>query len=84
MEYKKSYKKWSNKGKTLNLPYDEKKDQLAEPNHLRRWTMEYVREIRDKFGIQLEEKVLASRICIAINKPLFTITKVTPQSGKIK
>lgn len=46
--------------------------------------MEYVREIRDKFGIQLEEKVLASRICIAINKPLFTITKVTPQSGKIK
>lgn len=66
------------------LPYDEKKDQLAEPNHLRRWTMEYVREIRDKFGIQLEEKVLASRICIAINKPLFQITKTTPQSLKTR
>lgn len=60
------------------LPYDEKKNQMAEPNHLRRWTMEYVREIRDKFNVQLDEKVLASRICVALNKCLFNIVK-TPQ-----
>lgn len=66
------------------LPYDDKKDQVAEPNHLRRWTMEYVREVRDKFGIQLDENVLASRMCVAINKSLFQVTKVTPQSKKTR
>lgn len=66
------------------LPYDDKKDQVAEPNHLRRWTMEYVREVRDKFGIQLDENVLASRMCVAINKSLFQITKATSQSNKTR
>lgn len=57
------------------LPYDEKKNQLAEPNHLRRWTLGYVNEIRDKFDIHLDEKLLAPRICIALNKRLFPIAK---------
>lgn len=64
------------------LPYDEKKDQTAEPNHLRRWTLGYVNEIRDKFGVQIDEKVMASRICIALNKRLFQITKVSQQNNK--
>lgn len=66
------------------LPYDEKKDQRVEPNHLRRWTMGYVREIRDKFDIQLDEKILAHRICIALNKRLFQISKVTQQPNKTR
>ncbi|UPS45240.1 bacteriophage abortive infection AbiH family protein [Prevotella sp. E15-22] len=57
------------------LPYDEKKDQAAEPNHLRRWVMQSVREIKEKFAIQLDDKVLASRICVAFNKRLFNISK---------
>lgn len=64
------------------LPYDENKDQTASPNHLRRWTFDYINEIRDKFGIQIDEKVLASRICIALNKRLFQITKVSQQNNK--
>ncbi len=58
------------------LPYDENKNQAAEPNHLRRWVMQSVREIKDKFDIQLDEKILASRICVAFNKRLFNIEKV--------
>ena len=56
------------------LPYDEKKNKVSEPNHLRRWTRDYVAEIRQKFGITLDEKYLLSRICVAINNPLFSIT----------
>ena len=66
------------------LPYDENKDQSAEPNRLRRWTMEYVRKIQEKFDIQLDEQELASRICIAINKrllPVSKVTKVVPHSS---
>jgi len=59
------------------LPYDEKKDQTAQPNHLRRWTMQSIREIREKFDIQLEEKILAYRMCVAFNKSLFQITQKT-------
>lgn len=66
------------------LPYDEKKDQATKPNRLRRWTMDYVLEVRSKFGIQLDEEVLESRMCIALNKPLFRITKATPQSNKTR
>lgn len=62
------------------LSYDEKKDQIAEPNHLRRWVMQSVREIKSKFDIQLNEKVLASRMCVAFNKRLFNITKVPQQT----
>ena len=57
------------------LPYDEKKNQQREPNHLRRWVMKSVREIKEKFDIQLEEKILAERICVAYNKRLFDIVK---------
>lgn len=56
------------------LPYDEKKNLAIEPNHLRRWTMEEVRKVRDRFDIKIDEQVLASRICIAFNKSLFSIT----------
>lgn len=64
------------------LPYDEKKDQTATPNHLRRWTFDYINEIRDKFGIKIGEEVLASRICVALNKRLFQISKVSQQNNK--
>ena len=64
------------------LPYDEKKDQRAEPNHLRRWVMQSVREIKDKFDIQIDEKVLSSRICVALNKRLFNVSKV-PQKSEV-
>lgn len=57
------------------LPYDKNKNQVAEPNHLRRWTKGYVNEIREKFSIKLDENILASRICIALNKRLFQIKK---------
>lgn len=65
------------------LAYDEKKDQSAAPNRLRRWTMEYVREIRNIFDIKLDENELASRICVALNKQLFPITKVSKTSHRI-
>lgn len=68
----------------IYLPHDENKNQTMEPNRLRRWTMEYVREVRDKFGIQLDEEVLASRMCIALNKSLFQIGKATLQSNKTR
>ena len=64
------------------LPYDERKNQSTEPNHLRRWTLGYVNEIRDKFAIQLDEKDLAQRVCIALNKHLFQITKAPLQPVK--
>jgi hypothetical protein len=62
------------------LPYDEKKDQVAEPNHLRRWVMQSVREIKEKFDIKFDEKELASRICVAFNKRLFNVEKVQRKS----
>lgn len=64
------------------LPYDEKKDQVAEPNHLRRWVMQSIREIKEKFEIQLDEKILASRVCVAFNKRLCNIVKV-PQKQNV-
>lgn len=63
------------------LPYDENKDQAAEPNHLRRWVRQSVHEIKEKFEIQLDEKTLVSRICVAFNKQLFNIVKVSQQSS---
>ena len=65
------------------LPYDEKKDQRARPNHLLRWTKQSIHEIREKFDIQLDEKILAQRVCVAFNKRLFQITKNTTPSDKI-
>ena len=59
----------------IYLPYDESKNQSAAPNRLRRWTMGYVREVQKKFDIQIDENTLASRMCIALNKRLFSITK---------
>ena len=64
------------------LPYDDKKNLSAEPNHLRRWTNESVREIQGKFDIKIEEKLLYPRICVAFNKPLIPISKLTKQSVK--
>lgn len=61
------------------LPYDEKKNQAAEPNHLRRWVRESVHEIREKFDIQLDDKTLASRMCVAFNKRLFNVVKASQQ-----
>lgn len=57
------------------LSHDKKKNLVAEPNHLRRWTMDSIREIRERFDIKLDEKILASRICVAFNKSLFSVTK---------
>ncbi len=65
------------------LPYDEKKDLSAEPNHLRRWTLESIHEIHDKFNIKIDEKMLYSRICVAFNKTLLPISKLPKQSNKI-
>ena len=58
------------------LPFDENKNLATEPNHLRRWTMESVREIRQKFDIKIDDQLLASRICIAFNKSLFPIVRL--------
>lgn len=66
------------------LPYDAKKNPAAEPNHLRRWTRGYVREIRSKFGIKLEEDILASRICVAINQQLFPLKRIQIEAGHTK
>lgn len=63
----------------IYLPYDEKKNLQTSPNRLRRWTMEYVSEVRDKFGITLDKDVLATRMCVALNKRLFPIRKVAQQ-----
>lgn len=59
------------------LPFDENKNLTAEPNRLRRWAMEKVREIREKFDIKIDDELLASRICIAFNKSLFPIVRST-------
>lgn len=61
------------------LPYDEKKNQAAEPNHLRRWVLQSIGEIKERFDIQLDEKVLSSRVCVAFNKRLFNIVKAPQQ-----
>ena len=66
------------------LPYDEKKNQTLEPNRLRRWTMQSIREIREKFDIQLEESILSYRMCVAFNKRLFQITKATTIPAKTR
>ena len=61
------------------LPYDEKKDQTTQPNHLRRWVKQTIREIKEKFEIQLEDNILEYRVCVAYNKRLFSIVKVSQQ-----
>lgn len=66
------------------LPYDERKNLVAEPNHLRRWVMQCVREIKEKFSIQLDEKILASRMCVAFNKQLFDIAKVPQHTNAVR
>lgn len=63
------------------LPYDENKNQAAEPNHLRRWVLHSIHEIKERFYIKLDEKVLASRVCVAFNKRLFNIVKAPLQSS---
>lgn len=65
------------------LPYDEKKDLSVEPNHLRRWTLESIHKIHDKFDIKIDEKELYSRICVAFNKTLIPISKSQKQTIKI-
>lgn len=59
------------------LPFDNKKNQTAEPNHLRRWTLQSVREIQEKFDVKLDVDTLSSRMCVAFNKRLFSIVKST-------
>lgn len=61
----------------IYLPYDETKNQAAQPNHLRRWVKQSISEIKDKFDIQLDDNILASRVCVAYNKRLFNIVKVS-------
>lgn len=67
----------------IYLPHDDKKDLSTEPNHLRRWTIESVREIQDKFDIKIDEKILYSRICVAFNKTLLPFSKSSKQSIKM-
>jgi len=57
------------------LPYDGKKNLYTEPNRLRRWTRDYVANIKKKFDIKLDDKILSNRVCVAINKILFPIIK---------
>ena len=66
------------------LAHDAKKNLASEPNHLRRWTREYVRQIKDKFGILLEDRVLADRVCVAINKQLFPLIRVRMRTAQTK
>lgn len=66
------------------LPYDEKKDLTAAPNRLRRWTLGYIEEIREKFDIKIDNTILAQRVCVALNKSLFKISKVSQPSIKTK
>lgn len=66
------------------LPYDEKKNLTVAPNRLRRWTLGYIDEIREKFEINIEEKGLAQRVCVALNKSLFQISKAPHPSIKTK
>ena len=60
----------------IYLPYDEKKNLSAEPNHLRRWTRGYVAEIKRKFDITQSEDILFNRVCIAINQKLIPLKRV--------
>ncbi len=64
------------------LPYDDMKNLSAEPNHLRRWTLECIHEIHDKFDIIIDEKTLYSRTCVAFNKTLLPISKLSKQPIK--
>lgn len=64
------------------LPYDAKKNQAAEPNRLRRWVKQSICEIKEKFGIQLDDNILAYRVCVAFNKQLLDIVKVPQLSVK--
>ena len=57
------------------LPYDVNKNQALEPNRIRRWTFNYVSEIKQKFGITISEEVLRNRICVAVNKRLIPVRK---------
>lgn len=66
------------------LPYDEKKDQVAQPNHLRRWVKQSISEIKVRFDIQLDDNILESRVCVAYNKQLFSIFKVSQQPGVVR
>ena len=59
----------------IYVPYDQKKDVSAHPNHLRRWTKGYVEEIRKRFDIQLEDGQLSERVCVALNKSIFDVKK---------
>lgn len=66
------------------LPYDERKNVTAAPNRLRRWTLGYINEIRNKFDIKIDEDILARRACVALNKSLFQITKAPKPITKTK
>lgn len=75
---------WKIIGKRMNglnhplliyLPFDARKNLSAEPNHLRRWTLEYVSEIKEKFGITISNEDLFNRVCVAINKPLIPLKR---------
>jgi hypothetical protein len=68
----------------IYLPYDENKNQSAAPNRLRRWTLEYVHEVRNLFDIKIDEDTLASRMCIALNKRLLPIAKAEKAPNNTK
>jgi hypothetical protein len=68
----------------IYLPYDKNKNQSAAPNRIRRWTLEYVHEIRNLFDIKIDEDTLASRMCIALNKRLLSIAKVEKNLNNTK
>ncbi len=77
---------WKYIGKRMNndinyplliyIPFDSSKNLAAEPNHLRRWTRQYVSEIKEKFGITISEHELFPKVCVAINKRLIPLRKV--------
>ena len=58
------------------LPFDENKNLATEPNRLRRWTLAYISEIKEKFDISLPEEELFNRVCVAINKQLIPLKRV--------
>lgn len=57
------------------LPHDDKKNQKKEPNRIRRWTQEYITEIKQKFGITIADEILKERVCVAVNKRLLTVER---------
>ena len=67
----------------IYLPYDEDKDLSAEPNRLRRWTKGYVSDIKEKFAITIPEDLLFNRMCVAINKQLIPLRKVSSPSVEL-